>query len=171
MTFECVEAGKDDAQLMADLIAEVWRQMDHKEWFAVEDLDYISGLMEAGKALAWKMVETESGEVAGVYFAVVPGIDADNLGYDIGLTGEELLKVAHMDIAAVLSRYRGNRLQQRMTDEAEERLVEKGYTYLMCTIHPENSFSYQTMERRGYKLVKQAYKYGGLLRNIYLKRF
>ena len=170
MRFTCVEAGKEDAGRIADFIGAVWQQMEQKGWFAVEDVHYLTGLMEAGKGLAWKMMEEESGRLAGVCFVAIPGMDEDNLGYDIGLKGEELLQVAHMDIAAVATEFRGNRLQQRMVEVAEERLASLGYTKLMCTIHPENTFSSSTMERRGYRLVKQAYKYGGLLRNIYLKQ-
>lgn len=169
MNFVCVEATVNDAAFLADFIEKVWQQMDRKEWFAIEDESYIRGLMEQVKGLGWKIIEKEREEVVAVCFIALPGLDKDNLGYDIGLNKEELMEVALMDISAVAPEYRGNRLQQMLAEAAEKKLAELGYRRLMCTIHPDNRFSSDTMERMGYRFVKQALKYGGLLRNIYQK--
>lgn len=168
--FICVRAGKGDVTLMADFLKEVWMQMEHKEWFAVEDEAYIDRLMDTGRGIAWKVLERTSGQLAAVCVIDIPGLAEENLGYDAGMEPEELLKVAHMDLSAVSPKFRGNGLQGLMARTAEEELARRGYTRLMCTIHPDNRFSYQTMERMGYRFVRQTCKYGGLLRNIYLKK-
>ena len=74
-----------------------------------------------------------------------------------------------MDSAVVGNAYRGNGLQGRMLDAAENFLNLEEYYYLMCTIHPDNQFSRHNMENHGYEVKKIALCYGGLPRCILLK--
>ena len=74
-----------------------------------------------------------------------------------------------MDSAVVGNAYRGNGLQGRMLDVAENFLNLEEYYYLMCTIHPDNQFSRHNMENHGYEVKKIALCYGGLPRCILLK--
>lgn len=96
--------------------------------------------------------------------------NSENLGYDIGLPEAELCSVAHMDTVAVHPNFRGYGLQRLLISQAEEALSKTQYRYLLCTVHPENSFSHSNMEKLGYTYIKQALKYGGLPRCIYLKK-
>lgn len=110
-----------------------------------------------------------AGNVAGFQVVRIPGRSPDNLGHEIGLPDEELLRVAHMESAAVLPVHWGKGLQRAMLKEAERRLASQGFQKLMCTVHPENRHSLANLERLGYKPVVTMSKYGGYLRHVMLK--
>ena len=48
------------------------------------------------------------------------GYDESNYAYDIGLNGEEVLKVAQIESTIVKSEYRGNKLQRLICEELEK---------------------------------------------------
>ena len=75
-----------------------------------------------------------------------------------------------MDTAAVLPEYRGQKLQYRLMQMAEEELKKEGLRYLMCTVHPQNRYSRENVLRQGYEVAATKEKYGGYLRDILLKR-
>ena len=71
-------------------------------------------------------MDCDTGRLAGIFIAVLPGTSRENLGYDIGLPQDELSLVAHMDTAPVLPEYRGQKLQYRLMQMAEEELKKEG---------------------------------------------
>ena len=64
-----------------------------------------------------------------------------------------------MDSTAVDTAFRGNGLQGRMLEAAENLLDPDRFVYLMCTVHPDNSFSRNNMVRQGYRAVCRKEKY------------
>ena len=82
----------------------------------------------------------------------------------------QLSLVAHMEIAMVRSSYRGNGLQKKLMEAAEEQLRSAGFRWLMGTAHPDNVYSVHNFEQLGYKPVTKALKYGGLPRYIFCKK-
>ena len=170
MEFRIEKALEADYREMAWLIQKVWDSLANKEWFAADNAEYTYGILAEGKGLGYKAVEAETGALAGVFMVTFPGKDEENLGYDIGLPEKELDLVAHMDSAAILPEYRGNHLQYQMMQEAEADLRERGFRYLMCTVHPENSYSRDNVLRQGYEVMATKEKYGGYLRDILMKQ-
>lgn len=160
----------EDYQLMAEVIQLVWQQMERKEWFAADDSEYTSRILKDGKGLGYKAFLKDSGELAGIFLASLPGKGEENLGRDIGFSEEELEKVAHMESVAIFPEYRGHGLQYAMMQTAEEELKKLGYRYLMCTVHPDNEFSKNNIVRQGYEAVMTKEKYGGHVRDILLKK-
>lgn len=172
MNFTFKKAGKDDIAALTQLIEEVWKVIEHSEWFAIypeEVGEYMNDLLNRQKGTIWKAVDAVANQLAGMYIVTYPETDSDNLGYDIGLSGSELSRVAHMDTVAVHPLYRGHGLQQKLTSFVEKELFSAGFCYLMCTIHPDNSYSRHNMEACGYQVVKEVLKYGGLPRLVLLK--
>ena len=94
----------------------------------------------------------------------------ENLGYDLKFDEEQRKQSAHMEIAMVRSSYRGNGLQKKLMEAAEEQLRSAGFRWLMGTAHPDNVYSVHNFEQLGYKLVTKALKYGGLPRYIFCKK-
>lgn len=170
MEFRIEKAGEKDYLEIAELILKVWREMKHKEWFVADNAEYTYGCLHSGRGVAYIAVDVSDGKKAGVFMVTYPGKSEENLGRDIGLPEEDLEKVAHMDSAVVLPAYRGNRLQYRLMQTAEEELIRCGYQYLCCTIHPENSYSRNNALRQGYELLVTKEKYGGFRRDILMKR-
>lgn len=170
MEFLIEKAAVGDYQAMADVIGAVWQQLERKDWFIAGDSEYTYAMLQEENGIGYKAVETDSGNLAGIFIAAFPGIGEENLGRDIGLSEAELEKVAHMETIAILPRYRGYGLQYSMMQNAEAELKKRGYRYLMCTIHPENIYSKNNAIRQGYEVILTREKYGGYLRDILLKK-
>ena len=164
------KAVPEDYQLFADIIQTVWNDMEQKEWFMADNADYTYRMLTGKKGIGYKAVHKDSGRTAGVFMAVMPGMGKENMGYDIGLNKKDLPLVAHMDSVAILSQYRGHRLQRRLMQTAEKDLKEKGFCYLMCTVHPDNCYSRNNVLSQGYQSMAVKEKYGGHLREIFLKK-
>ena len=111
----------------------------------------------------------EEGKAGAMFFVILPGAHPDNLGYDLGMEEEKLKLCAMMDTAAVLPEFRGHYLQYKMMQHAEGDLRQIGYRYLLCTVHPENVFSRSNVMKQGYQKMLTKEKYGGFLRDIWMK--
>ncbi len=169
MQFYIEKATPADYPAFAEISRQVWQLLDHKEWFAMDNPDYTYQVLTGGCGTGYKAIAEDTGEIAGIFLTEVPGMSEENLGRDIHLPETELPKVAHMDTAAVLPKYRGHHLQYLLMQAAEEDLRNQGYLYLMCTIHPENHASLNTALRQGYRIMTEKEKYGGYRRAILLK--
>ncbi len=170
MEFIIERASEKDAEMMADMIEKVWEDIENKEWFVADDIDYTTRMLKEENGLGYKAVEKDSGTVAGIFIVSLPGMREENLGRDIELAEEELGKVAHMESVAVLPSCRGNGLQYALMQQGEADLRKMGYRYLMCTVHPDNSYSRSNVIRQGYEVVLTKEKYGGYIRDILLKK-
>lgn len=171
MKFAFRKATKEDIPALSRTLLEVWESMEHQEWFARYDTDqYITDLFNTRKGDIWLATDPASGQIAGIFIAIYPKSESENLGYDIGLSGQELSLVAHMDTIVVHPLYRGQGLQQKLTTLAEDDLRSQGFRYFVCTIHPDNKYSKANMEKLDYKVMKEVLKYGGLPRLILLKK-
>lgn len=159
---------EDEAETVYQMMQEVYEQMENKELFATSDLDYIKAHLGAEGFIV--AAYDSSGEMAGHFMIRYPRDAEDNLGRDLGLPKEELCKVAHMESAVVLPKYRGNHLQVLMLQYAESIMDKEQYTYLMATVSPDNPASYRSLESNGYQVVMTKEKYGGMLRRIYCKK-
>lgn len=138
----------------------------HPEWFVADSAEYVRAHIE-GKGFVI-LAETGQGEAAGFFLVKRPEPE-ENLGRFLSFTGEQLACVAVMDSAAVKGKYRGNGLQGRMLREAERLVKKAGFRFLMCTVHPDNRFSLDNMEKNGYQIQKTVRCYGGLLRHVLMK--
>jgi RimJ/RimL family protein N-acetyltransferase len=113
-------------------------------------------------------VFTEQGLIAfrAFYF---PDIDDHewNLGYDIGLQGSELAKVANLQMVCVNPLYRGNQLGLKMNRHAIRFLKEEtDYIHLCATVHPRNHWNVKILMKSGFVIRNLKEKYGGKLRYI-----
>lgn len=104
-----------------------------------------------------------------MYIVTYPDTDPENLGYDIDLSGAQLSQVAHMDTVVIHPLYRGQSLQRKLTLFLEQEPIARWSGILCARSHPDNKYSRNNMEKCGYQVMKTAFKYGGLLRLIFLK--
>ncbi len=94
----------------------------------------------------------------------------ENIGYDIGVKGDELISVANIKLIIVLPDYRGNGLQVKLVSKLEKVAQDNGKKILCATVSPDNAYSIKNFEQLGYVFYSQKEKYGGLVRNIYYKK-
>lgn len=102
---------------------------------------------------------------------MVPLIDEEHLGRDIGLTEAELASVIYQEISNVHPAYRGNRLQQTLATLIMKELAKqnKTYAYICCTVAPFNIPSLKDKFAQGMEIAALKEKYGGKLRYVFVK--
>ncbi len=160
-------ADASDVDGIMEIMTEAKATAEHPDWFVDGDRACVESCLDQhGFTL---VAEAADGELAAFFIVAFPERE-ENLGADLGFAEPELALVAHMDSAAVKSKFRGHHLQSRMVTEAERMLWQYPHCHLMCTIHPDNHASLHTMQRHGYVVVATKPKYGGLLRHILYKK-
>lgn len=166
---EIFQAGRESLEEAVRLVRNTAEKMKEKSWFVAESLEEFDRWMRKDQGWLYVARDRSSGQLAGMFFVVLPGLEEENLGYDIGMQGRQLYECAIMDTVVVLPEYRGMHLQYEMMQTAERKLRKEGYRYLLCTVHPENKFSRENVKRQGYKKILTKEKYGGFLRDIWMK--
>ena len=166
MEFLIRKAGPADVRGIMRIMEQAGTCHIHPDWFVADDETYVSAHLEQKGFIV--VAEASDGEIAGFFIVKYPDKD-DNLGTCLGFDDRQLSQVAVMDSTAVDNAFRGNGLQGRMLETAENLLDPDRFVYLMCTVHPENRFSRHNMESHGYQVKKIARCYSGLERCILLK--
>lgn len=178
---------------------EIWKVMDfcaksmeHKEHFICDDLDYVKDIL-LGTGFGVVACDV-NGEIVGNLLVKYPGLEEENLGYDVFVKAEtpaykilnssvlpqdkkstillnekNLNRVLHMDSASVLPNHRGHRLESRMISYAETLVDTSKYHYAFATVAPENTASLKSLERSGYQVIVTKEKYGGVMRCVMMK--
>jgi len=102
---------------------------------------------------------------------LVPVIDEEHLGWDIGLSKKELPRVIYQEISNVLPEYRGNQLQKTLASLIMQDLYTDPhrYRYVCCTVAPFNIPSLKDKFIQGMKIKALKQKYGGAMRYIFVK--
>ncbi len=167
MDFQIKRAAEADVPGIMRIMEEAGDNPEHPDWFAADDEAYIRRQLEQEGFVITAV--TPEGEIAGFFAVSYPGPEKQ-LGELLGYTKEELSRTAVMDSAAVGKQYRGMGLQRRMLKAAEKELPRERFAYLLCTVHPENTYSLSNMQSQGYRIRGKALCYGGLPRYILEKR-
>ena len=110
------KAKQEDIPAIAEVIREVWEQMEEKSWFVADDENWIRQILESGSGMAYlaeTAAETEAGTdekaaekvfcercfdektLAGVFLVAFPGDRSEHLGNDLDMTEEEKQLSAH----------------------------------------------------------------------------
>ena len=159
--FSISQIEPSDLPTVLDCMNEIYRELPEKSWFSMDEReDLIRYMTVSGFGL----------KLAAVFVARTSDLGDENLGSYLEPDDLQLSLVAHMEIAMVRSSYRGNGLQKKLMEAAEEQLRSAGFRWLMGTAHPDNVYSVHNFEQLGYKLVTKALKYGGLPRYIFCKK-
>lgn len=93
---------------------------------------------------------------------------ADDLAADLETVRVE--RAMNAKLVMIRKRYRGRRFQQSMLWIGEKLAGVRGFDYLCATVSPDNRYSSDNCLQSGYVLDHRAVKYGGLIRDVYVKR-
>lgn len=94
----------------------------------------------------------------------------DALGWQLGMSEEELNTTAQMDSCCVAPPYQGNGLEGKLLLMAEDTLRGSRYRHLLATVHPDNAASLYTGLHRGYTIAaNHVICYGDKVRDILYK--
>ncbi|WP_214828096.1 hypothetical protein [Exiguobacterium sp. s26] len=101
---------------------------------------------------------------------LIPPLDADHLGYDIGYPLEMLDRVLYQEVTNVHPDYRGYGLQQHLGKLLMKELEQDSRFNLVCaTVAPFNIPSLKDKFALGLRIGALKPKYGGKLRYIFMK--
>lgn len=99
---------------------------------------------------------------------LVPEIDAEHLGYAIGLVMEsDLKRVLYQEISNVQPEFRGYGLQKTLANVIMQQINTKDYDYIAATVMPYNIASLKDKFSQGFNIVSLKYAYGGKLRYVF----
>lgn len=90
-----------------------------------------------------------------------PGKNHHNLGRDLKLTPQNLMKVAHLESTVVHPFFRGNGLQAKMLMPTLDIIKASGYSYVLVTISPFNYPSLSTIIKANF-LIRDLKSRGGV---------
>ena len=159
MNFTFRKGTVQDADRYIDLLTYIKSNMTQTQWFYIDEPDYIRRSLADGTMEVW--FAQDGDRIAGAFHIIYPGLHQDNYGYELDFSKEELLKVIHMDSAAVHPDYRGHKLQHRLMHLIEEELkIRFPGSILLTTVHPENLYSLYNVQALGYTVAKRLAKYG-----------
>ncbi|MEH7457607.1 GNAT family N-acetyltransferase [Bacillus sp. JJ1127] len=102
---------------------------------------------------------------------LVPPIDEDHLGLDIGLTCEELERIIYQEVSNVHPTYQGNGLQKILAKVimAQLKQLDNKYDYVCCTVAPFNIPSLKDKFAQGMEIATLKEKYSDRLRYVFVK--
>jgi GNAT superfamily N-acetyltransferase len=138
------------------------RNLPDKEIFRLDSEEYFRSHFQARCAAIAAFADER---LIAYHFISFPS-DGDNFGMDIGISGEDLRRVAHLETVAVHPDYRGNSLQRIMAGHHLQRLAVMGYEHICCTISPRNLASLQNGFSAGLAIKGLKIKYGWMTRYI-----
>ena len=159
MNFTFRKGTAADTDRYIALLTYIKSQMTQTQWFYIDEPDYIRQTLADGTMEVWFAEDGDT--IAGAFHIIHPGLHPDNYGYELDFSQEDLLKVIHMDSAAVHPDYRGHKLQHRLMALIEEDLkIRCPDSILLTTVHPENLYSLCNVQSLGYTVAKRLAKYG-----------
>ncbi|PEZ84940.1 N-acetyltransferase [Bacillus cereus] len=102
---------------------------------------------------------------------LVPPIDDEHLGLDIGLSENELHRVIYQEISNVHPNCRGNGMQKILATVIMDELQKEDskYDYVCCTVAPFNIPSLKDKFAQGMEIAALKEKYGGSMRYVFVK--
>ncbi|WIY61658.1 GNAT family N-acetyltransferase [Bacillus arachidis] len=150
---------------LQDIIIEALENKDRLQPLTLEEFQYI--LNSNGM-----MIGAFAGDQLIAFRALlVPPIDEDHLGLDIGLTHEELERVIYQEISNVHPDYRGNGMQRILAKVIMKKLQQADgkFDYVCCTVAPFNIPSLKDKFAQGMEIAALKEKYGGSMRYVFVK--
>lgn len=157
----------DDADEIHSIMDTCFQTLEHKEYFICDDLEYVKDIL-SGHGFGVVACD-ENGKIVGNLLVKYPGLDEENLGYDVFMNSYNLNRVLHMDSASVLPSHRGHGLECRMIAYAESLVNASKYCYSFATVAPENIASLKSLEKNGYQVLVIKEKYDGVIRCVMMK--
>jgi hypothetical protein len=152
-------------QQLQELVVDTLTEKKNLQPLTYEELDYIltgNGLI-IGAFTEKRLIAFRA--------LLIPPIDEEHLGLDVGLEAEELPRVIYQEISNVHPDYRGNRLQQTLAHLIMQELgkLDQRFSYVACTVAPFNIPSLKDKFKQGMEIAALKIKYINQLRYIFIK--
>lgn len=147
---------------LQDVVVKGLPNIDILQPLSEEEYEYIiegNGLM-IGAFIEEKLIAFRA--------VLVPEIDEEHLGYNIGLVEvSDLKRVLYQEISNVHPDYRGHGLQKTLATVIMQQISTNEFDYLATTVMPYNIASLKDKFAQGFYIVDLKYTYGGKLRYVF----
>lgn len=154
---------KEEVGLVLALQDEVLRHEQQPGLYYPLSAAEVKRMIEEQGAVMGVFVE---GRLAAFHALFLPHMDSENLGRDVQLSTEALMRVAHMEAVCVHPEYRGNGLQKALIERLIRCLSDTPYDLLFLTASPFNLPSVKSGLASGFVICALKQKYGQKWRYI-----
>ncbi len=150
---------------LQNVVIETLEDKSRLQPLSLEEFQYI---LEGNGMMIGAFIENE---LIAFRALLVPPIDDEHLGLDIGLPESELHRVIYQEISNVHPNCRGNGMQKILATVIMDELQKEDskYDYVCCTVAPFNIPSLKDKFSQGMEIAALKEKYGGSLRYVFVK--
>ncbi|MBJ8104877.1 MULTISPECIES: GNAT family N-acetyltransferase [Bacillus cereus group] len=150
---------------LQNVIVEALEDKGRLQPLSLEEFQYI---LEGNGMMIGAFIENE---LIAFRALLVPPIDDEHLGLDIGLPESELHRVIYQEISNVHPNCRGNGMQKILATIIMDELQKEDskYDYVCCTVAPFNIPSLKDKFAQGMEIAALKEKYGGSMRYVFVK--
>lgn len=151
---------------LQNIVVEALEDKSRLQPLSQEEFQYI---LEGNGMMIGAFIENE---LIAFRALLVPPIDDEHLGLDIGLSESELHRVIYQEISNVHPNCRGNGIQKILANVIMDELQKEDskYDYVCCTVAPFNIPSLKDKFAQGMAIAALKEKYGGNLRYVFVKK-
>ncbi|PEE64945.1 N-acetyltransferase [Bacillus thuringiensis] len=151
---------------LQNIVVEALEDKSRLQPLSLEEFQYI---LEGNGMMIGAFIENE---LIAFRALLVPPIDDEHLGLDIGLSESELHRVIYQEISNVHPNCRGNGMQKILANVIMDELQKEDskYDYVCCTVAPFNIPSLKDKFAQGMAIAALKEKYGGSLRYVFVKK-
>ena len=151
---------------LQNIVVEALEDKSRLQPLSQEEFQYI---LEGNGMMIGAFIENE---LIAFRALLVPPIDDEHLGLDIGLPESELHRVIYQEISNVHPNCRGNGMQKILANVIMDELQKEDskYDYVCCTVAPFNIPSLKDKFAQGMEIAALKEKYGGSLRYVFMKK-
>ena len=108
MEFELRPACPADVEAIMQVMTDAMANLQHPEWFVPDDAVYMAEHISGPKGFCLVAEEKTTGKLAAYFTVKIAGTAPDALGWQLGMSEEELNNTAQMDSCCVAPPYQGN---------------------------------------------------------------
>ncbi|HDR7656199.1 MULTISPECIES: N-acetyltransferase [Bacillus] len=150
---------------LQNVVVEALEDKSRLQPLSLEEFQYI---LEGNGMMIGAFIENE---LIAFRALLVPPIDDEHLGLDIGIPESELHRVIYQEISNVHPNSRGNGMQKILATVIMDELQNEDskYDYVCCTVAPFNIPSLKDKFAQGMEIVALKEKYGGSMRYVFVK--
>ncbi|MES5953110.1 GNAT family N-acetyltransferase [Bacillus fungorum] len=150
---------------LQNIVVEALEDKSRLQPLSQEEFQYI---LEGNGMMIGAFIENE---LIAFRALLVPPIDDEHLGLDIGLPESELHRVIYQEISNVHPNCRGNGMQKILATVIMDELQKENgqYDYVCCTVAPFNIPSLKDKFAQGMEIAALKKKYGGSMRYVFVK--
>ncbi|MCU5514179.1 GNAT family N-acetyltransferase [Bacillus wiedmannii] len=150
---------------LQNVVVEALEDKSRLQPLSLEEFQYI---LEGNGMMIGAFIENE---LIAFRALLVPPIDDEHLGLDIGIPESELHRVIYQEISNVHPNSRGNGMQKILATVIMDELQKEDskYDYVCCTVAPFNIPSLKDKFAQGMEIAALKAKYGGSMRYVFVK--